>query len=125
MNSTDLDGLKLVTDDNNFAGPQQVDLAVESAIAQGSQGWGVQQDVAVLLSVLRDLAGAQLIAQTADENRRMLKGAQMELGRVKKQRDQKDAQLQKAREQLDEKEEARAKFASDNLALRAKLNASD
>lgn len=83
---TDLDGVKLV-DRTNFADDDEVLNSLEAAYMQGSQGWGVTKEVAIQLTLAECLRAALTIAATADDNRRMLKGAQMELGRVKKQRD--------------------------------------
>ena len=80
----DLDGIKLVNADY-FATDIEAELAVEQAISQGSQAWGVRRDVGVLLKLARDLKIALALAATADQNGRMLKGAQLEGGRLKKQ----------------------------------------
>ena len=80
----DVAGVKLVTDENNFASDGDVRNALEGAFVQGSQGWGVGASNAVLLSVARDMKEALMLANVADENHRLLKGAQMALGRAKK-----------------------------------------
>ncbi len=82
----DVAGVKLVTDENNYASHGEVRNSLEGAFVQGSQGWGVSHDNAVLLTVARDLKEVLMLANVADENHRLLKGAQLELGRVKKQR---------------------------------------
>ena len=89
----DLDGLKLV-DPENLATEGQVRAALENAYVQGSQGWGVRGDVAVILQLARNLRCAlHLAAETESmsiklaEAQNKLKGVQLELGRVKKQRD--------------------------------------
>jgi len=88
LTEKDLDGLKLVTDQSNIASTQDTQQALETAFQQGSQGWGVRREQSVILRLARDLKVALALAVQADENGRMLKGAQMELGRVKKQRDE-------------------------------------
>lgn len=80
----DLDGIKLVKEEN-FATDSEVGTAVELGIIQGSQGWGVREEISVILKLARDLKIALALAATADENGRMLKGAQLEGGRLKKQ----------------------------------------
>lgn len=81
----DLDGFKLV-DETNVAPLEATQMALEHAFQQGSQGWGVSREVGIYLSLARDLKLSIALANTADEAQRMLKGAQMELGRVKKAR---------------------------------------
>jgi hypothetical protein len=86
----DLDGFKLV-DETNVAPLDATQMALEHAFQQGSQGWGVSREVGVYLSLARDLKLALALANTADEAQRMLKGAQMELGRVKKAKKKEEA----------------------------------
>lgn len=96
----DLEGLKIV-DAANFASEIEVRDALENAYVQGSQGWGVRRDVAVILQLARNLRVQIELASTAEtlreeavragcayaELQNKLKGMQLELGRVKKQRD--------------------------------------
>ena len=91
----DLDGLKLVHDDN-FGTEEKVLDILEGYITQGSQGWGVNQHTMVALHLARDLREALKVAQSATETQNALKGAQMELGRSK-------AQVQRLKELLDER----------------------
>lgn len=79
----DLAGVKLVQDEN-FTVENLVLDALEEAFIQGSQGWGVTRDTGVLLTLARELHAARLQADTAEDNYRLLKGAQMALGRSKK-----------------------------------------
>lgn len=88
----DLDGLKLVHLDY-FATDADAELAVEQAITQGSQGWGVRREVGVILKLARDLKISLALAATADKSARMLKGAQLENGRLKKQIEKLQAKL--------------------------------
>jgi hypothetical protein len=80
----DLEGLKLVQDDN-FTDEETVRGALEHGITQGSQGWGVELAIAVQLHLARDLRTALLVAADAKDLRNALKGKQLELGRVKAQ----------------------------------------
>jgi hypothetical protein len=80
----DLEGIKLVTDRGYIASDQEVRQAVETAFQQGSQGWGVNQKDAVLLALAENLRDALLVSTEADDNFRLLKGCQMEGGRLKK-----------------------------------------
>ena len=80
----DVNGVKLVTEVNNFASDGDVRNALEGAFVQGSQGWGVSGATAVLLSLARELKAALMLANVADENHRLLKGAQLALGRATK-----------------------------------------
>lgn len=79
----DLEGLKLV-EASNVGSLEQAQLVLEHAYMQGSQGWGVTEGVASTLFLATELREALDVAQTADENHRMLKGVQMENGRLKK-----------------------------------------
>jgi len=80
----DLDGLKLV-DENYLASTEVVQQTLENAFQQGSQGWGVRPEISVVLYLARQLADSMTLASTAEEAQRMLKGAQMSGGRLKKQ----------------------------------------
>ncbi len=87
---TDLDGLKLVRVEN-LADARDVDRAIEEAVTQGSQGWGVIDEQSVLLAVLIQLRNALQRVGVADDmwnkiqaTENTLKGKQMELGRVQK-----------------------------------------
>jgi len=80
----DLDGLKLV-DALNFANLGDVHNALDSAITQGSQTWGVTPTDSVVLRLASELKEALALAATADAAQRALKGTQLELGRVRKQ----------------------------------------
>ena len=83
----DLDSIKLVSADN-IALPHDVEAAIERAVQQGSGDWGVTLTDGVILNLTQQLRDALTGAAAAGENFRLLKGAQMELGRVKKQRDE-------------------------------------
>lgn len=85
IKAADLDGVKLVFDEKYFATEEQVQLALEQAFTQGSQGWGVKREAAVLLVMARELRDSLELSTTAEENARLLKGAQMSGGRLKKQ----------------------------------------
>ena len=76
----DLQGLKLVQPDN-FTDEETVRGALEHAITQGSQGWGVSPSIAVQLHLARELRVALELAEGAQETKNALKGKQMELGR--------------------------------------------
>jgi len=79
-----LAGLKYVQPDN--FGEEVTTLgALDNAIEQGSQGWGVSPSVAVHLHLARDLKAALLVAKDAQKLRNELKGKQLELGRCKAQ----------------------------------------
>lgn len=80
----DLDGIKLISDPTYFMEPEVVRLELENAYMQGSQGWGVRREVGVYLALARDLKIAMELAATADNAQRMLKGAQLEGGRLRK-----------------------------------------
>lgn len=87
LTTKDLDGVKLVNEEYiaTIAEAQQM---LETVFQQASQGWGVRREAGVILRLARDLRISLAISESADEAQRMLKGAQMELGRVKKQRDE-------------------------------------
>ncbi len=91
----DLDGLKLVQSEN-FAMSLDVGRAVEFAIQQGSQGWGVKSEVAVLLSVALELRNALMQIERITPVANAAKGAQMELGRAKKKMAKLETQLNEA-----------------------------
>ena len=80
----DLDGIKLISDPTYFMETDAVRMELENAYMQGSQGWGVRREVGVYLALARDLKIAMELAATADNAQRMLKGAQLEGGRLKK-----------------------------------------
>ena len=89
----DLDSLKLVRDEN-VANLRQTLAEIEHAITQGSQGWGVTEDHAVLLHVAGELRTAlQGVATTDDamvaleKAENALKGKQLELGRANARHD--------------------------------------
>ena len=82
----ELEGVKLVQVDN-FDNEADVSAALEYSFQQGSQGWGVTAPTSILLSVALQLRTTTTEAAGADEARRSLAGARLELGRVKKQRD--------------------------------------
>jgi hypothetical protein len=100
MKLEDLDGLKLV-EDRNFAPESEVLETLEAAYMQGSQGWGVTRPTAEILYLARALRGAMTVAATAEENYRLLKGAQMEVGRLKKQRDKLEETIKVLRDEVD------------------------
>ena len=83
LTTQDLTGVKLVSDDN-FAPLFEVRAAIDYAITQGSQGWGVTREAGVYNFLARELLTALEVATTADENHRMLKGAQLKLGKLEK-----------------------------------------
>ncbi len=125
IKSEDLDGIKLVTEENNFASADDTLNVLEAAFMQGSQGWGVTKETAILLRLARALYVALQLAETADENARLLKGAQMELGRVKKQRDalqtnvdMLESESRTAVIRVAELEQYNVDLAADNVALR-------
>ena len=111
IRAVDLDGLKLVEKDY-FAQDEEVLNALESAYMQGSQGWGVTNEVRLILTLARDLKEALVLANVADENHRLLKGAQLALGREKKARELTKAALDSAMDKIGEltaeRDEARA-----------------
>ena len=76
----DLEGLKLVQDEN-FGEEVEALGAIENAITQGSQSWGVSPSVAALLHVARDLRVALELAEGAQETKNALKAKQLEVGR--------------------------------------------
>ncbi len=124
IKADDLDGIKLVTEENNFASDDDTLNVLEAAFMQGSQGWGVTKDTAILLRMARVLYVALKMAETADENARLLKGAQMELGRVKKQRDTLKTSLDsdikiilELTERVSEVEKYNVDLAAENVAL--------
>ena len=89
----DLDGLKLVRDEN-VANLRQTLAEIEHAITQGSQGWGVTEEHAVLLHVAGELRAALMDEKRAlpvqavlDDALRALKGKQLELGRANARHD--------------------------------------
>jgi len=88
----DLDGVKLANEEYIATTPEVQD-ALERAFQQASQGWGVRREVGVFLALARDLKMAMHLAETADEAQRMLKGAQMETGRLKKKIEKLEAEL--------------------------------
>jgi len=100
INLEDLDGIKLVKAEY-LVEDVELQMALESAYAQGSQGWGVVKSTALLLTMARDLHAALKIALVADENFRLLKGAQMALGREKKAKDVLQEQLDMTTSELD------------------------
>lgn len=84
----ELDGFKLVRGEN-IANSHDTLRAIEEAVVQGSQGWGVVDEQSVLLAVVRELraaltASAQVESLSAELETagNFLKGKQMELGRV-------------------------------------------
>ncbi len=80
----DLKDLKLVQPEN--FGEEVTTLgALEHAITQGSQGWGVSPSIAVQLHIARDLQAALVKLDVAQKAADTLKGKQLELGRCKKQ----------------------------------------
>jgi hypothetical protein len=97
----DLEGIKLVSDETYIAPVSDAQTALERVFQQASQGWGIRREDGVLLRMASDIKIALALAESADENGRLLKGAQMELGRVKKQRDVIQADLDVARTQLE------------------------
>lgn len=101
----DVAGVKLA-DSNNFPPPYEVTAALDHAFAQGSQGWGVTREIGVYLFLARELHWALEIAETADENRRMLKGAQLETGRLKKKIEQLTAEVEGLRDELADSNDA-------------------
>jgi hypothetical protein len=80
----DVEGVKLVTDLNNFVSIPDARTALEIAFTQGSQGWGVRDDLATFNTLARELRAALALAEVADEAQRMNKGAQLALGKAKK-----------------------------------------
>ena len=88
----DLAGTKLIQPEN-LAPLLQVQLALDHTYGQASQGWGVTPEIAVYGYLATELRTQMEIAETADENRRMLKGAQMETGRLKKKIEKLDAEI--------------------------------
>jgi hypothetical protein len=84
----DLDGIKLCSDPSYLASLPVTQQALENVFQQASQSWGVKREDSVVLKLASDLQAALEIAADATANARLLKGAQMELGRVKKQRDE-------------------------------------
>ena len=80
----DLEGLKLVSDTSYIASTELTQVALERVFQQASQGWGVRQEGSVLLKLASDLTTALVKAERADESGRLLKGAQMALGRERK-----------------------------------------
>lgn len=83
----DLEGIKLVHNEEYIATEAEAQQSLENVFQQASQSWGIRREEGVILKLARDLKIALALANVAEENGRMLKGAQMELGRVKKQRD--------------------------------------
>lgn len=92
----DLDGVKLVYDAEYIASDEITAQALEVAFSQASQGWGVSREHAVLLNVAQSLRESLKLSTTAEENARLLKGAQMSGGRLKKQIEKLEAQLAKS-----------------------------
>ncbi len=80
----DLDGVKLVEDDN-FAPDVEVVAMIEGAITQGSQAWGVNRETAVILTLAKRLRDALALAGTVETAVNQLKGEQMARGRLQKQ----------------------------------------
>lgn len=79
-----LDALKLVQDEN-FAPDHIIEADLDYAVSQGSQGWGVKRDTAVILGLAKALRDALDTAEKVVTDHGKLKGLQMENGRLKKQ----------------------------------------
>ena len=84
----DLEGLRLVANPAYVASIAATRYALENAFTQSAQNWGVGDDVGVILRLASELDDALPLAAENDESARKLAGARMELGRVKKQRDE-------------------------------------
>lgn len=78
-----LDSVKLVSADN-LATIAIVEREVQRVVSQGSQGWGVRREDAVILRLVSELRQAQLDAQASTDTHNKLKGLQLENGRLKK-----------------------------------------
>lgn len=79
-----LDALKLVQEEN-FAPDHIIEADLDYSVSQGSQGWGVKRDTAVILGLAKALRDALDTAEKAVTDHGKLKGLQMENGRLKKQ----------------------------------------
>jgi len=119
-----LDGLKLITDESVFRTEEQALDRVELAIQQGAGGWGVRPDDGCILRLARDLKIALTVAGTvdkvreaSDEEHRKLKGAQMENGRLKKQRDNTQSGLDAALAQLAQEQARVTKLEAEVTAM--------
>ena len=84
----DLEGLRRVASPAYLATIEDTRVALRAAFNQAAQAWGVGQDVSVILRLASELDDALPLAAENDESARKLAGARMELGRVKKQRDE-------------------------------------
>ena len=83
----ELDPLKLVTDENNIARDDQAMESFARAVDQGSQGWGVGMDEAVLLRFATELSRALALSEKYEETQKALKAEQMRRGRTAKSLD--------------------------------------
>jgi|15BtaG_2_1085339.scaffolds.fasta_scaffold06568_2 hypothetical protein len=98
LTKQDVAPAKLV-DPANLPPLNEVQIMLEHAFVQGSQTWGVKREIGIILVLAQELLEALDIAQAADANQRMLKGAQLETGRLRKQ-------VSTLRAELDRKKEA-------------------
>ena len=92
LNIADVAGIKLAANEN-FPPLFETRAALDHAFSQGSQGWGVTREVGNYLNLAYALHEALEVSTTAEENHRMLKGAQLENGRLKKKIEKLTAQL--------------------------------
>ena len=84
INQKVLDSVKLV-DGENIASDLRTEQAIDRAVAQGSQAWGVTMEDAVVLRLTKELQESQGQSSEVQELSNKLKGLQMEGGRLRKQ----------------------------------------
>ena len=87
----DLEGLRRVASPAYLATIEDTRAALSAAFNQAAQGWGVGQDVSVILRLASELDAALPLAAEADELGRKCKGLELQLGRVKKRLEKADA----------------------------------
>lgn len=90
----DLDGLKLVTDENNIATVGEALAEFERSVEQGSQNWGVRREQAVTLRFATELSRRIAAADKYEETQKALKAEQMRRGRIQKTLDGAAASLE-------------------------------
>jgi chromosome segregation ATPase len=101
-----LDVVKLALDEN-IASPELTELLVEQIADQASQGWGVKEIDSVVLCLAKEVVRLQPFEDHVDEAQRQMKGQQLAAGRLRKQLENLEPQLESLK--------------ADNAALRVEL----
>ena len=112
-----LDVCKLALDEN-VASDELAELLVEQVADQASQGWGVSEVDSVVMRLAREVVRLQPFEEKVDEAQRLMKGAQLQVGRIRKQVENLEPQVAALQNRIKKLEDEKQRLSDQLTELR-------